>query len=191
MRATDRWAIETKRIPSLELMERAGEGLARVIAEHVPAGRIAVVCGKGNNGGDGLVAARLLRQAGREVDVLRVWAGAVAQRRRAARSSPGCPAPPPESLRRRAAAKAHGLVDALLGTGSTGAPEGPGRGRDRATSTARRAGSSPPTCPAASTPAPARWRARPCARVATATFHRAKPGLWIAPGQGARRRGRR
>ena len=53
MRATDAWAIEHKRIPSLELMERAGEGLARVVAEHVPAGRIAVVCGKGNNGGDG------------------------------------------------------------------------------------------------------------------------------------------
>ena len=41
-----------------------------MIAEHVPSGRIAVVCGKGNNGGDGLVAARLLRQAGRDVDVL-------------------------------------------------------------------------------------------------------------------------
>ena len=58
MREHDRWAIETKGIPSLELMERAGEGLARVVAERVPAGRIAVVCGKGNNGGDGLVAAR-------------------------------------------------------------------------------------------------------------------------------------
>ena len=73
MRATDRWAIETNGIPSLELMERAGEGLARVIAEQVPAGRIAVVCGKGNNGGDGLVAARLLRAGGRDVDVLRLW----------------------------------------------------------------------------------------------------------------------
>ena len=73
MRATDAWAIERKEVPSLELMERAGEGLARVVAEHVPAGRIAVVCGKGNNGGDGLVAARVLREAGREVDVLCVW----------------------------------------------------------------------------------------------------------------------
>ena len=73
MRATDQWAIETKGIPSLELMERAGEGLARVIAERAPAGRIAIVCGKGNNGGDGLVAARLLRRAGRDVEVLAVW----------------------------------------------------------------------------------------------------------------------
>ena len=45
-------------------MERAGEGLAGVVARRAPAGRIAIVCGKGNNGGDGLVAARLLR-AGR------------------------------------------------------------------------------------------------------------------------------
>ena len=46
MRATDKWAIETKRIPSLELMERAGEGLARVVAEHVPAGRIVIVAAR-------------------------------------------------------------------------------------------------------------------------------------------------
>ena len=47
-------------------MERAGEGLAGVVARRAPAGRITIVCGKGNNGGDGLVAARLLRAAGRE-----------------------------------------------------------------------------------------------------------------------------
>ena len=64
MRATDRWAIEERGVPSLDLMERAGEGLAAVVARHAPGGRIVVVCGKGNNGGDGLVAARLLR-AGR------------------------------------------------------------------------------------------------------------------------------
>jgi hydroxyethylthiazole kinase-like uncharacterized protein yjeF len=63
MRDTDRWAIEERGVPSLELMERAGEGLARVAARRAPAGRIAIVCGKGNNGGDGLVAARLLRGA--------------------------------------------------------------------------------------------------------------------------------
>ena len=54
-------------------MERAGEGLAGVVARRAPAGRIVIVCGKGNNGGDGIVAARLLRQAGRDVEVLVVW----------------------------------------------------------------------------------------------------------------------
>ena len=50
---TDAWAIEERGIPALELMERAGAGLARVVAGASPEGAIAVVCGKGNNGGDG------------------------------------------------------------------------------------------------------------------------------------------
>src|SRR6476661_10876977 len=73
-RELDRWAINEKKIAADELMERAGEGLAGLVARRAPAGRIAIVCGKGNNGGDGLVAARLLRQAGRDVDVLAVGA---------------------------------------------------------------------------------------------------------------------
>ncbi|MFA9272537.1 MAG: NAD(P)H-hydrate epimerase, partial [Baekduiaceae bacterium] len=52
MRATDRWAIDDLGIPSLDLMERAGEGLARVVAQTVPDGPVVVVCGPGNNGGD-------------------------------------------------------------------------------------------------------------------------------------------
>ncbi|MDX6666596.1 MAG: ADP-dependent NAD(P)H-hydrate dehydratase / NAD(P)H-hydrate epimerase, partial [Solirubrobacteraceae bacterium] len=70
MRATDRWAIEDRGVPSLDLMERAGEGLAAAIADVAADGPVAIVCGNGNNGGDGLVAARLLRAGGREVRVL-------------------------------------------------------------------------------------------------------------------------
>ena len=49
-----------------ELMERAGAAVARVVLDRFP-GRVAVVCGRGSNGGDGRVAARVLRAAGREV----------------------------------------------------------------------------------------------------------------------------
>src|SRR3712207_6771988 len=69
MRATDRWAIEERGVPSLDLMERAGLGLVRLVEEVAPDGRVAILCGGGNNGGDGFVAARLLRGAGREVVV--------------------------------------------------------------------------------------------------------------------------
>src|SRR5439155_22676580 len=70
MRASDAWAIEEVGVPSLDLMERAGIGLARVTAGASREGPIRVVAGKGNNGGDGLVCARLLREEGRDVDVL-------------------------------------------------------------------------------------------------------------------------
>src|SRR3954447_20561153 len=124
LRDTDRWAIDTKGIASLELMERAGEGLARVIAQHAPAGRIAVVCGKGNNGGDGLVAARLLRAAGRDVDILTVWPPDTLQGD-ASEQLRRLPGEPPASFDAARLDGAHAIVDALLGTGSTGAPRDP------------------------------------------------------------------
>jgi len=70
VRAADRWAIEEAGVPSLELMERASAGLADLVMEVAPQGRVVVVCGAGNNGGDGYAAARLLRGKGREVLVL-------------------------------------------------------------------------------------------------------------------------
>jgi hydroxyethylthiazole kinase-like uncharacterized protein yjeF len=75
MRAVDRWAIEEVGVPSLELMEAAGRAVAEVVAELAPEGVVRVVCGKGNNGGDGFVAARLLREMGFEVEVLLLWPG--------------------------------------------------------------------------------------------------------------------
>ena len=67
-RAVDRWAIEEQGIPSSELMEAAGTALAEAVAELAPQGPIRIVCGKGNNGGDGLVAARRLGEMGFEVE---------------------------------------------------------------------------------------------------------------------------
>jgi hydroxyethylthiazole kinase-like uncharacterized protein yjeF len=181
MRATDRWAIETKGIPSLELMERAGEGLARVISEHVPAGRIAVVCGKGNNAGDGYVAARVLRQAGREVDVLAVWSAQWLSEDAQAMAA-RLPGPAPVEYRPEALERAHGLVDALLGTGSTGAPKDPVAAVIAALNGAKGKviAADVPSGVDASTGEVAGLAVR---AAATATFHRAKPGLWIAPGK--------
>ena len=181
MRATDRWAIETKGIASLELMERAGEGLARTVAEHVPAGRIAVVCGKGNNGGDGLVAARLLRQAGRDVDVLLVWDPEWLSDDAKAELAQ-LPGPAPERYAAERLAKAHGLVDALLGTGSTGAPKDPVAGviADLNDARGKVIAADVPSGVDASTGEVAGAAVR---ATATATFHAAKPGLWIAPGK--------
>ena len=55
--------------PMDELMERAGTAVAELVLRNFH-GRVTVVCGKGNNGGDGKVCARLLQAAGREVRVV-------------------------------------------------------------------------------------------------------------------------
>jgi len=71
MRTIDRVTIERFRVPSLTLMENAGSAVARFVLREYPAAqRISVLCGKGNNGGDGLVAARKLHEAGKSVAVV-------------------------------------------------------------------------------------------------------------------------
>src|SRR4051812_48476358 len=68
VRALDRHAIDDLQIPSYTLMARAGEAALGALRSCWPsAQRIAVVCGPGNNGGDGYVLARLARQQRLEV----------------------------------------------------------------------------------------------------------------------------
>jgi len=73
MRQIDREAIDARGIPSEQLMENAGQGIAeRIRANLLPsngAGSVAVFCGKGNNGGDGYVIARHLYKMGVTVTV--------------------------------------------------------------------------------------------------------------------------
>lgn len=74
MRAIEQAAIESGEVTGLELMERAGRGVVEAIFEEWPelsktSYRAVVLCGPGNNGGDGFVVARLLKEWGWEVEV--------------------------------------------------------------------------------------------------------------------------
>jgi len=182
MRAVDSWASGDRGVPSLDLMERAGAGLAAVAAAMAPEGRIAVFAGKGNNGGDGLVAARLLRADGRDVDVL--LAGEPGEFSGDARSNlERLSGPEPLALSAAIAAGTTLVIDALLGTGASGAPRG------GVAEAIEAIGACGVPVLAADLPsgvdASSGEVAGPAvAAVATATFHAAKPGLWIEPGRG-------
>lgn len=71
IREIDRRAIQEYGIPSFALMEQAGFAVFKAVGELVSErGRTVVVCGKGNNGGDGFVVARLLKEHGKPVACL-------------------------------------------------------------------------------------------------------------------------
>ncbi len=74
MQAIDRCAINDYGIPDLELMENAGRGIVDALAKRYPddlsTKRVLIFCGKGNNGGDGFVIARLLFDMGVTVETL-------------------------------------------------------------------------------------------------------------------------
>ena len=183
MRAIDRWAIDDRGVPSLELMERAGAGVARMVERLVPDGAAVVMCGTGNNGGDGLVVARLLRDAGREVTV--VCAGSPTKLSGDARANlERLPGHAPLELARGtdALTGASVVIDALLGTGFAGEPRG-----DVGEAIMAIEGCSVPVVSVdvpsgvdASTGVVAGAAVR---AAKTVTFHAAKPGLWIHPGK--------
>jgi hydroxyethylthiazole kinase-like uncharacterized protein yjeF len=181
MRAVDRWAIEERGVAGLDLMERAGAGVARAVERLVPDGPVTVVCGKGNNGGDGLVVARLLRDAGRAVTVVCVappedFAGD------ARVNLDRLPGDGPVRLIDGMRAQAGVVVDALLGTGFEGEPRGTvAEAIDAVNGTG---------APVVSVDVPSGVDAstgvvsgRAVRAAVTVTFHAAKPGLWIHPGK--------
>lgn len=132
MRAADKYTIENLSVPSAELMERAGKAIAEEAAKMLASCggcRVLAVCGGGNNGGDGWVAARCLAQSGFKVCVYTLtdklsadcaeqrkkfedMAGAILEEGSAA----VCSEFPDE--------KFDLVIDAVFGTGFRGAPEG-------------------------------------------------------------------
>jgi NAD(P)H-hydrate epimerase len=128
MRATDRLTTEQYGIPSTSLMENAGESVARFIAaEFSAAKRIVLLCGMGNNGGDGLVAATALARQGFQVKILliglidRLKGDPEAMLRRLQPLSLVTEAPDEATLRSAVIAtlfaEADLIVDAMVGTG--------------------------------------------------------------------------
>jgi NAD(P)H-hydrate epimerase len=133
MRALDARAIAVLGIPGPTLMENAGTGAAELIARAfapVRGKRVLVLCGKGNNGGDGFVVARRLRARGAHVQTV-----LLARRDEVggdARIALGRLRGRVEEITAEAAldaltrdlGRAHVIVDALLGTGLTGPARG-------------------------------------------------------------------
>jgi NAD(P)H-hydrate epimerase len=181
-RALDRWAIDELGIPGLELMERAGAGLARVTEELAPSGRVVVVCGKGNNGGDGYVAARLLRAQSRDVRVLTLVP--TDELRGDARAScQALPGDPPERFTAEAMAGAAAIVDAVLGTGFSGEPRGPAAEAIAAINSVGDAVIVACDVPSGVDASTGEIASAAVGADVTVTFHAGKPGLWIAPGK--------
>jgi NAD(P)H-hydrate epimerase len=137
MRRLDQRAITELGIPGATLMESAGRGAAEAIVAALSAfgaprrgARVVIVCGKGGNAGDGFVVARWLKRHGARPTVLLTHApaeiGGDAGRKLEELRRSGIRPRPFADDRASAAelARAHLVVDALVGTGSRGAPEG-------------------------------------------------------------------
>jgi NAD(P)H-hydrate epimerase len=144
MREIDREATLKRGLPVIDLMENAGRAVGGEVASFLesrgrklPGSRIAVCCGRGANGGDGLVAARILKEGGAEVQVF-----ICAVRKEGQGAAGRYPEPVQANLERARAAgvpifpaedevalfaglaQTDVILDGLLGTGSSGKPAG-------------------------------------------------------------------
>jgi hydroxyethylthiazole kinase-like uncharacterized protein yjeF len=121
IRAMDAAVIEGAGMPGRVLMEIAGRGVAEIVQERFPRGAVAVLCGPGNNGGDGFVIARWLSHWGREVRIYAMDTGTPdAQANRSLCEQMSIPLVALEV----ALDGAFIVVDALLGLGQSEAPRG-------------------------------------------------------------------
>jgi NAD(P)H-hydrate epimerase len=184
MRAADAWAIEEQGVPSLDLMEAAGTALADAALETAHPGPARVVCGKGNNGGDGLVAARRLAVTGLEVEVLLLWPASELSGDAAANLK-GLNGGVREVAGDEVAKALEGagvVVDAIFGTGFEGAPRDPA---EAAIEAINACGAPVVAADIASGVDASTGQVDGVAVEAdvTMSFHAAKLGHWIAPGK--------
>jgi ADP-dependent NAD(P)H-hydrate dehydratase / NAD(P)H-hydrate epimerase len=174
-----RAAEEAYQGPTLELMERAGSATAEAILERYPDGSVSVWCGTGSNGGDGLVIARKLRAAGRDVQIRLLgdegrMAGDAAENLDRVR---GAGIPFVDEL-----VETSLVVDALFGTGFRGKP------RKEAAAAIEQLGALRGRVVAVDVPsgvdASTGEIAGPAVRAElTVTFHGRKVGVVVAPGR--------
>ena len=123
-RLVDRSAIKSMQLAEAELMERAGAAAYGVICRRWPGiSTLNVVCGPGNNGGDGYIVARLAHQAGIQVRVSQVVSPKTddAQRALDQLDLQGITVEP---LDIETVGEAELVVDAVLGTGLSRPPSG-------------------------------------------------------------------
>lgn len=129
MQRIDRITIEQRGTPGLELMKRAGAAVARDVLERFQPESAAIVVGKGNNGGDGFVVARVLHESGVRVELFLIFDPAEAKGD-ARTAMEEVPAEIPQTRVETAhalAARLHEfevVVDAMLGTGLSGPARG-------------------------------------------------------------------
>jgi len=183
-RSADWVAIDRLRISGETLMERAAEGLAKAVENHFPQGDICVLVGKGNNGGDGLAIARLLRAGGRDVSVVRIcesdeWTGD------AKTMFERLGGEPPVAFSDGALGSALVIIDCLLGTGVSGALKAPIDAAVEAVASARERGAKVVACDVPTGVNASTGEVTQGSVVAdlTVTFNQDKLGLWISPGK--------
>lgn len=122
MATVDRKAIARGPLPGIRLMQNAGVGVARLVLERYPqASRAHVLCGPGNNGGDGYVIARLLDEAGVPVSV---WADAAPRAGSDAALAAADYSGPVRGLAAFTPGSGSVVIDALFGAGLSKPVEG-------------------------------------------------------------------
>ncbi|PYE85506.1 NAD(P)H-hydrate epimerase [Pseudoroseicyclus aestuarii] len=187
MREAEAAAMAGGAVTGLDLMERAGAGAVEALLARLgpeAQGRALVLCGPGNNGGDGFVVARLLAERGWRVTVHAMGGGGGdAATARTRWEALGPVRPMDEAAEAVAGTEAAVIVDALFGTGLTRALDLP----VVQALARRRAAEAPPFVLAIDTPSgldadSGRVLGQAVSADLTVSFHTAKPGHVLAEG---------